>query len=82
MEAIKTKGVAHKGVLSIPVPKEFDERELEVIILSPAPAGIHNETVGDEEVHKHEEKVGRLMSIVGAAKFPKFPITKYDVYEQ
>jgi len=34
MEAIKTKAIAYKGVLTIPVPKEFEEKELDVIILS------------------------------------------------
>jgi hypothetical protein len=81
MEAFKTKALAHKGVLTIPVPKEFEEKELEVIILS-------NDNKNDRfelEEYKnqqHEEKVKRLMSIVGKAKFPDFPITKYDVYDQ
>lgn len=80
MEAIKTKAVAHGGVLSIRVPREFEEKELEVIVLSPTEKPV--EINGGEEVQKHEEKVKRLMSIVGAAKFPDFPISKYDVYEQ
>ncbi len=81
MEAIKTKAIAHNGVLTIPVPKEFEEKELDVIILSD---GNKNERAELEEYKKqqHEEKVKRLMSIVGKAKFPDFPITKYDVYDQ
>lgn len=61
------------------VPKEFDEKELEIILLS-----IENEADLNENaaVQNHEEKVKRLMNIVGAAQFPDFPITKYDVYEQ
>lgn len=77
MEALKTKGIAHEGVLSVRVPKEFEDKELEVIILSGDPNATENSR---EKIH--EEKVKRLLSIVGAAKYPDFPITKYDVYEQ
>lgn len=77
MEALKTKGIAHEGVLSVRVPKEFENKELEVIILS----GDMNVTENSRE-KIHEEKVKRLLSIVGAAKYPDLPITKYDVYEQ
>ncbi len=34
MEAIKLKGTAHKGSLTLQVPQQFDERELEVIIFT------------------------------------------------
>jgi hypothetical protein len=34
MEAIKVKGVAKNGELTIPVLKSFNEHELEVIVLS------------------------------------------------
>ena len=77
MEAIRIKGVAHKGVLSVSVPEEFDEKELEITLLP-----IENRAIETEVAQNHEEKVKRLMSIAGAAKFPDTPITKYDVYEQ
>ncbi len=77
MEALKTKGIAHKGILSVRVPKEFDDKELEVIILSEDINGNEN-----SKEKLHEEKVKRLLGIVGTAKYPDFPITKYDVYEQ
>jgi hypothetical protein len=77
MEALKTKGIAHEGILSVRVPKEFDDKELEVIILS----GDVNTGEGDRK-KLHEEKVKRLLGIVGKAKHPDFPITKYDAYEQ
>lgn len=63
--------------MSVRVPKEFEDKELEVIILS----GDINFN-GNNKEKIHEEKVKRLLSIVGAAKYPDFPITKYDVYEQ
>ncbi len=77
MEALKTKGVAHAGILSVMVPKEFEDKELEVIILS----GDINANENNNE-KRHEEKVKRLLSIVGKAKYPDLPISKYDVYEQ
>ncbi|MEJ7680359.1 MAG: hypothetical protein WKG06_21395 [Segetibacter sp.] len=77
MEALKTKGIAHEGILSVRVPKEFEDKELEVIILS---SDIYKNENKPEEIHL--EKVKRLLSIVGKAKYPDFPITKYDVYDQ
>ncbi|HEX8357118.1 MAG TPA: hypothetical protein VF610_06900 [Segetibacter sp.] len=76
MEAVKIKGIAQNGILSVPVPKEFEDKELEVIILFNDKASI------DDEVTAHEKKVERLLRIVGAAKFPDTPLTKYDVYHQ
>ncbi len=82
MEAIKTKAIAHKGVLTIPVPKEFEEKELDVIILSDGNNKVENENMEEKGKKQHEEKVRTLMSIVGTAKYPDFPVTKYDVYDQ
>jgi hypothetical protein len=31
---------------------------------------------------KTKRNIKELLSIVGAAKYPDFPITKYDVYDQ
>ena len=76
MEALRTKGVAHKGILTVQVPKEFEDKELEVIILT------NSEIEKNDEERDHEGKVKRLLSIVGAAKYPDFAITKYDVYDQ
>jgi hypothetical protein len=80
MEAFKTKGLAKEGILAIAVPKEFEEKELEVIVLSSS--GDMDKVVKEEETKQHKEKVERLTSIVGSAKYPDFPITKFDVYEQ
>jgi hypothetical protein len=78
MEAIKIKGVASNGKLTVAVPKQFEEKELEVIILS-----AEEPMAMDQELTKNrEEKAKRMMSIVGAANYPDFPLTKYDVYEQ
>jgi hypothetical protein len=82
MEAIKTKAIAHKGVLTISVPKEFEEKELDVIILSSDGNKEDDLKMEEERKKQHEEKVRTLMSIVGTAKYPDFPITKYDVYDQ
>ena len=79
MDAIKLKGVAYQGLLSVKVPQEFENKELEVIILS-AKEGEQNIVKIDSI--QHEEKVKRMMRIVGTAKYPDFPISKYDVYDQ
>ena len=33
MEAIKTRGIAKNGMLTVAVPQRFEEQELEVIVL-------------------------------------------------
>lgn len=79
MEAFKINGISHKGLLTVQVPKEFDERELEVIILQQD----KNQKIYEEQKkNKHAAKVERLMGMVGSAKNPDFPISRYDVYEQ
>lgn len=77
MEALKTKGMAHDGILTIKVPKEFEDKELEVIVLSG-----YDDEADNNKANIHEEKVKRLLGIVGRAKYPDFPISKDDVYEQ
>lgn len=34
MEAIRLIGISHNGKLTVDVPKEFDEKELEIMIIS------------------------------------------------
>ncbi len=34
MEAIKLIGTSHDGKLTVSVPKEYDEKELEIMIIS------------------------------------------------
>jgi hypothetical protein len=77
MEAIKLIGTSHDGKLTVSVPEEYDNKELEVMIVS------SKEKEGDQnEPVKAKRNIKELLSIVGAAKYPDFPITKYDVYDQ
>lgn len=71
MEVLKLKAVVRDGNLLVPVPKELNDQEVEVIVL-------HNGSKDEER----ETRIERLMSIVGTAKYPDFPIDKYDVYNQ
>jgi hypothetical protein len=80
MEAFKTKGSAKGGILCIAVPKEFEEKELEVIVLSTNEET--DQVIQEEKNKQHKAKVERLTSIVGSARYPDFPITKFDVYDQ
>ncbi len=91
MEALKIKGIAREGVLSVRVPKEFEDKELEVIILSDEKNFEVSEgekiLTQKKEVKKfHEippaERLKILEQYKGTAKFPDFPINKYDVYDQ
>jgi len=76
MEAIKLIGTSHDGKLTVSVPEEYDEKELEIMIIS------SKEKDGDEKIKKNKERTEKFMSLIGSAKHPDFPMTKYDVYDQ
>ncbi len=78
MDAIKLTGISHDGKLTVAVPEEYDNKELEIMIISSK-----EKNKDDENVElKKTRNIEQLMKIVGAAKHPDFPITKYDVYDQ
>lgn len=77
MEAIKLIGISHNGKLTVDVPKEFDEKEVEIMIIS-----AKDTAKGDYETEEKKRKRNELLSIVGTAKHPDFPMSKYDVYDQ
>ena len=76
MEAYRTRGRSEKGKLVIGIPKEFDEKILEVIIINDENREVLNVT------DSKDERKERLMKIIGSAKHPDFPVNKYDVYDQ
>ena len=78
MEAIKLIGTSHNGKLTVSVPEEYDNKELEIMIVSSKEKG----EGGKSTEPKKRRNIEQLMKIVGAAKYPDFPITKYDVYDQ
>ena len=77
MEAIKLIGTSHDGILTLAVPEEFDGKELEIMIISSKEMKNDN-----EEKIKDNERRKAFMNLVGSAKHPDFPITKYDTYDQ
>ena len=77
MEAIKLTGISHDGKLIVDIPQEFDNKELEIMIVSSKDREKKNRVI-EEKKRKRKE----LLSIVGTAKYPDFPMTKYDVYDQ
>lgn len=84
MEAIKLIGTSHGGKLTVDVPEELDDKELEIMIIS-SKEKKKEEKEGDEDdekIKKNKERIEKFMSLVGSAKYPDFPITKYDVYDQ
>ncbi len=78
MDAIKLIGTAHAGKLTVDVPEELNDKEIEIMIISSKEKNKDDE---DPEP-KTKRNIEELMKIVGAAKHPDFPITKYDVYDQ
>ncbi len=77
MEAIKLTGTSHKGQLIVSVPEEFDEKELEIMIISSK----EKKNDSEDEI-KNDERREAFMKIFGSAKHPDFPMTKYDTYDQ
>ncbi len=77
MEAIKLIGTSHDGKLTVSVPEEFDDKELEIMIISSK-----KKKIDEDGMKVKKRNIEELISIVGAAKYPDFPITKYDVYDQ
>ena len=77
MEAIKLIGTSENGILTVAVPDEFNDKELEIMIVSSK-----EKNENEIETKTKKRNIKALMSIVGAAKYPDFPITKYDVYDQ
>ena len=79
MEALKTTATAKNGILTIQVPEEFEGRDLEVIVLSA------NEKTGKEandDVTTKDQKINRLLSVIGTAKDLTTTFDKHDVYDQ
>ncbi len=75
MEAIKLIGTSHNGKLTVAVPEEFDEKELEIMIIS-------SKDKKNAEKIKNNKRSEKFMRLIGSAKHPEFPMTKYDVYDQ
>jgi hypothetical protein len=77
MDAIKLFGTSENGKLTVDVPEEFNDKELEIMIVS-----AKEKKEEEENAEPKKRNIEQLMKIVGAAKHPDFPITKYDVYDQ
>jgi hypothetical protein len=82
MEAIKLTGVSHNGKLIVSVPEEFDEKELELMIISSKEKKDDDKEKIEENKTKEDKRREKFMKVFGSAKHPDFPITKYDVYDQ
>lgn len=80
MEALKLRGVPANGILRLAVPDAFNNREVEIIVLSAENAGF--ETLNPENTQRNDDKIKRLLSIIGTAKYPNTVIDKYDAYNQ
>lgn len=72
MEALKLKAIVRDGNLLVPVPKELNDQEVEIIVLL--------EGVANQQADQNNKS--GLADIFGKAKYPDFPISKYDVYNQ
>lgn len=79
MEALKLKATTANGKLTVAVPDEFDNREVEIIVLSTADV---DQNSSSEKEKENDDRVARLLSVIGTAKYPEKVIDKYNVYEQ
>lgn len=76
METIQLTATAIDGKLTVTVPDEFNNQEVEVIISKSAKDTGANKDAELNELHR------RRMEHFGKAPLPHFPMTKYDVYNQ
>lgn len=77
MQAIRTIQKPTTGALTISIPEEFINQELEIIILLPQQISDNQ-----EQVAEHTERYLIAQQFKGNAKYPDYPTNKYDVYEQ
>jgi len=78
MEAIKLIGTSENGILTVAVPDEFNDKELEIMIV----AAKDKDKKDIEKIKNNKERIQKFKNLVGSAKHPDFPMTKYDVYDQ
>lgn len=78
MEAIKLIGTSENGILTVAVPDEFNDKELEIMIV----AAKDKDKKDIEKIKNNKEMIQKFKNLVGSAKHPDFPMTKYDVYDQ
>jgi hypothetical protein len=76
MEAIKITATASEGRLTVAVPEAFNNQELEVIVLRKPKEDRDERQEAMTALHR------KRMELFGKAKYPDFPISKYDVYNQ
>lgn len=55
MDAIKLIGISHGGKLTVSVPEEFDEKELELMIVSAKDINIKDEGHATNKAEEKEE---------------------------
>lgn len=77
MQAIRTIQKPTTSALTISIPEEFINQELEIIILLP-----QHISDNQEQVAEHTERYLIAQQFKGNAKYPDYPTNKYDVYEQ
>ena len=68
METIKLIGTSHDGKLTVAVPAEFNDKELEIMIISSKDKKVEDE----EKKREYEERKEKFMSLAGSADDPGF----------
>lgn len=75
MEALRTTATAKNGMLTISVPEKFEGHNLEVIVLSHDEGEVENNEIKNQ-------KISRLLSVIGTAKDLNKNFDKHEVYDQ
>jgi len=89
METFETIQKVVDGKILIDLPEEFNNKDEKVAIAAESEFGDeedHDDLNDDELKRFHElsgeERLRILQQFAGSAKYPDFPINKYDVYDQ
>ena len=78
METIKLFDKAINGFVKVPVPKNFENKDLEIDVKIIE----ENETVNEEHLRDTEQRGKALSARFGKAKFKDYIIREDDIYYQ
>jgi hypothetical protein len=78
MEVLEYIKKAEGGKIVIEVPEQLDGKELLVLVREKIEFDVKNEF----DKMSSQERLAYVMQFCGTAKYPDYPVDKYDVYDQ
>jgi len=79
MEVLEYIKKAEGGKIIIEVPQQLDGKELLVIVREKVDG---NDNYNEFQRMSSHERLAYIKQFCGTAKYPDYPVDKYDVYDQ